>query len=165
MSVIKQRFETPIDLYLAPEIAFVAESEELSKNGELFEHLRQLSEAGSYFDRWDAYNVLSEKAIDEEQELFGDVPYSDYEVKMEHDRLIYAFNTDGEADASFKGREIGVLEESFAGKQDIKLTEKLINVGEIERVEQGKLITAFSDLDSNVKVPVIRNTSVIYCWK
>lgn len=153
MSVIKQRFETPIDLYLAPEIAFVAESEELSKNGELFEHLRQLSEAGSYFDRWDAYNVLSEKAIDEEQELFGDVPYSDYEVKMEHDRLIYAFNTDGEADARFKGREIGVLEESFAGEQDIKLTEKLINVGEIERVEQGKLITAFSDLDSNVKVP------------
>lgn len=153
MSLIKQRFETPIDLYLAPDIIFAAESEQLSKNSELFEHLRQLSETGSYFDRWDAYNVLSEKAIDEEQELFGDIPYSDYEVRMEYDRINYAFSVDSEVDISFKGREIGVLEESFSGEQDVNLKEKLVNVGEIERIEQGKLISAFPDLESNIIIP------------
>ena len=153
MSMIKRKFETPIDMYLAPEIVFALESKKLSKNGELFKHIRQTSKTGSYFDRWDAYNILSEKAMDDEQELFGYIPYSDYEMKIECDHVNYVFSIDAEVDLSFKGREIGVQETHFTGDRNIHLTENLINVGKIEKLGQGKLVTHFSDLKSSIKIP------------
>ena len=60
----------PIDVYFAPSIRFVAESEESYVSNELSKNLDEISDAASYFTKWNAYNELSKKALEQESEEF-----------------------------------------------------------------------------------------------
>ena len=63
----------PIDVIVAPSIKFIPASENASENNDLVAYLDRVSNPQSYFARWEAYNELSKKLIEQESEEFGEV--------------------------------------------------------------------------------------------
>lgn len=132
----------PIDVYFAPSIRFVAESEESYVNNELSKNLDEISDAASYFTKWNAYNELSKKALEQESEEFGKIKYNSVAVKSELNGTAFEFITESEFDTSILGRELsvtsgGVPEDKKANKN------KDIAVGRVTKTSKRKITTYF----------------------
>lgn len=65
-SYLKDRYTVPVDIYIAPEIRFITETEVPHVNNSLAEDLDKISNSASYFARWEAYNELSKKLLEQE---------------------------------------------------------------------------------------------------
>lgn len=99
----------PIDVYFAPSIKFIPVDENSYVNTELSKNLDSISDAASYFKKWDAYNELSKKLLEQECEELGEIAYSSVEIKAELNGTTFKFITDTEIDRSFMGRELAVI--------------------------------------------------------
>lgn len=61
-SYLKDRYTVPVDIYIAPEIKFITETEVPHVNNSLADDLDKVSNPASYFARWEAYNELSKNS-------------------------------------------------------------------------------------------------------
>lgn len=138
----------------APEIRFVPASEH-AYNEELSADLEKISNPESYFSRWEAYNELSRKLLENESDEFGEVSYTSFEFMTEANGISFEFTVDEEPDDSFTGREIGASRKRTADEEpDNKLTvEKQFDAGEIREIEGNKIRTFLEGEDNAGEIP------------
>lgn len=142
-SYLRDRHDLPIDVFVAPEIRFVPASDVLPGNSELAEDIGRISDAATYFDRWEAYNELSKRLLEQENAEFGELPYSSYNPKVDLVGTTYEFIVDEELDGSFKGKELAAGERT-AETDDTGGSKwrRQIPVGTITKIS-GKKITTY----------------------
>ena len=153
-SYLKDRYEVPVDIYLAPEIKFVEETDSLQINDGLAADLDKVSNPASYFARWEAYNELSKKLLEKECEEFGEIKYTEYTEKTDLNGTTYIFDIDEELDETFIGKEVGVREQQSSEKQEegfIKPRDTA--VGTIRKINGKKIVTYKEAQDINETVP------------
>lgn len=148
---LKDRYEVPIDVYVAPEIKFVPENEVSCVNDSLAADLEKISNPASYFARWEAYNELSKKLLEQESEEFGELHYSSYTKKTDLSGTTYEFAVCEELDESFKGKELGASEKT--AEEDNADRTKQTAVGPIKKIS-GKTVTTYIEaMDGLVTIP------------
>lgn len=153
-SYLKERYEVPIDVYVAPEIKFISESETSYVNGGLTADLDRISNPASYFARWEAYNELSKKLLEQESEEFGELHYFSYLTKTDLSGTTYEFIVDEELDESFKGKELGASEkntdeDNTEGNKRAKQTA----VGPIKKISRKKITTYIETMEGLEAIP------------
>lgn len=150
VAYLKDRYEVPIDVFVAPQINFIHQSDVVTVNDALSADLEKISNPASYFARWEAYNELSKKLLDAESEEFGEIPYSSFNFRAELNGVTYEFEVGEELDDSVKGKEIGASEkESIEEQLDKKAKKKRqIGVGQIKKIN-GYKVTTFLESDDN----------------
>lgn len=140
---LHNRDSVPIDVYIAPKIEFIPETDAARVNDGLAADLDRISNPASYFARWEAYHALSKKLQEQEQEEFGTLRYASYTQKSDLSGIIFEFHVEGELDPSFLGRELAASEardgvESGRGEAH---TPRPAGVGAIKKISGGKLTT------------------------
>lgn len=143
INYVRDKYDVPVDVYIAPEIKFVTHENFIRTNDKFAEDLNKINSAASYFEMWGKYDLLNKNMMIAESEEFGDIKYSSYNVKQEVNGTTYTFYVDQELDDSFKGKEIGIVEEdnSLGRKDERKHKQKQINGGQIKRIEKDKIVT------------------------
>jgi len=146
----KDRTYLPIDIYLAPKIEFVRETNNAGNNEEFAQDIDTFSNATSYFSRWEAYNELAKKEIELRSEEFGKIPYSDCKKLTVEGGIKFIFSVKDEIEKSFLGETIGVRNEDAdnAGQP------RDVRVGEIIKIDDNKIETFLKRDDIVVSVPV-----------
>lgn len=150
---LKERYEIPIDVYIAPEIKFVPETEDNYVNETLAEDLDKVSNPASYFARWEAYNELSKKLLKQESEEFGELMYSSYDTKADLTGITFEFTIDEVLDNSFVGKELGVNDNDDSDEEDSKSNPKQIAVGTIKKILDNKVITYLENAEGFDYIP------------
>lgn len=150
---LKERDYQPIDVYFAPEIRFVPVSENAGINSSLAAELDKISNPQSYFARWDAYNELSKKLLNQESEEFGTLRYSSYTMKTDLTGTMFEFFVNEELDDSYKGKELGASEEIEQDEKENAERPKQIAVGSIRRITGTKITTYIEGTDGFDIVP------------
>ena len=150
-TILKERHEVPVDIYLAPKIEFVEDTDSLQANNELSADLDKVSNPATYFARWEAYNELSKKLIDQEISEFGEVTYLHVSEKIDLSGTTYTFTIDQELDDDFLGKDIGVMPkgaEELVGRKP-----RPISAGTIQRINGKTIITYKQSADTFVQIP------------
>ena len=147
-SYLKDRYTVPVDIYIAPEFKFITETEVPHVNNSLAEDLDKISNPASYFARWEAYNELSKKLLEQESKEFGTLRYSSVTFKSDLNGLTFEFETDEELDDSFKGKELGVTLTTSADEYDDPHA-RVVDVGAIKRISR-KTITTYLETTGGV---------------
>ena len=138
---LRSKYDVPIDIFVAPQIRFVSESESMGENSLFMGDLDAISNPSSYFSRWDAYDRLSKKLSDSEAEEFGRQRYRLVSSRREQRGTKYVFATDSELNDEYIGRELGVpVPDSYHG-QGGKATERLMGVGRVVSISGRELTT------------------------
>lgn len=155
VAYLKDKYDLPVDIFVAPEIKFAPISSTTEVNNEMAAYLDKISNPASYFARWEAYDELSKKLLDAESEEFGDIPYKSFDFHAEINGITYEFTVDQELDDSLKGKEVGVSEkEIIEDELDNNAKKKRqISVGQIKRISGTKLITYLEGADSTDLIP------------
>lgn len=150
VSYLKEKYDVPVDIFVAPDIKFVPMSDLAEVNDALSADLEKISNPASYFARWEAYDELSRKLLDVESEEFGEIHYSSFDFRAEPNGVTYEFIVSEELDDSIKGKEIGASEPETVEEQLEKHTKRKcqISVGQIKRID-GKRITTFLEASDN----------------
>ncbi len=163
VAYLKEKNDLPVDIYVAPEINFVSESDVAVINDGLAKDLEKISNPATYFERWEAYDELSKKLLELECKEFGELNYSSFSFRLEINGVLYEFEVDEELDESFIGKELGVPEKKnnskvLSGKDyengaednydRTNKQQKQIGVGQIKNIS-GKKITTFLEADDN----------------
>ncbi|PKO08624.1 MAG: hypothetical protein CVU40_14295 [Chloroflexi bacterium HGW-Chloroflexi-2] len=153
-SFLKDRYEVPVDVYLAPEIKFISGGERSYVNDGLAADLDKISNPASYFARWEAYNELSKKLLEQESEEFGELHYSSYTMKTDLSGITYEFVGDEELDESFIGKELGASEK-VTDKDDAASSKRVkqIAVGPIKRISGRKVTTYIEIMEGLESIP------------
>ena len=152
---LKNGYDVPVDVFVAPEIKFVPESESSYANESLAKDLDRVSNPASYFARWEAYNELSKKLLDQESEEFGELKYISYIPQRDLTGITFEFTLSEDLDESFVGTELG------AGEFDDSVTEtkgrgrkpRQTPVGSIKRISGKKIITYLESADGFDPIP------------
>lgn len=142
-SYLKDRDGMPIDIYLAPTIRFVPESDGVHVNESLAADLDIISNPATYFARWEAYNILSRKLLEKESEEFGVLNYTSVSPSADLNGITFEFTVDEDIDESFKGKELGAsaaIEQKQDGTYDIE-SAKPVAVGSVVRLGNHRVIT------------------------
>lgn len=161
-SYLKDRYEVPVDIYLAPEIKFVEESDSLQVNDSFASDLDKVSNPASYFARWEAYNELSKKLLEKESEEFGEIKYTKFTENMDLNGITYSFEIDEELDESFIGKEVGVQEKQSSEQQDNSyMKPRVTAVGSIRKINGKKIVTYKEAQYINETIP---NTGIILLY-
>ncbi|MGI6365911.1 MAG: DEAD/DEAH box helicase [Bacillota bacterium] len=143
VAYIKDKYDVPVDVYVAPEVKFVAEADVAEVNDKLSADLDRISNPSSYFARWEAYEALSKKLLEAESAEFGELAYSSYTIKSEPTGITFEFKTNEELDDSFKGKELGASEKEDPTDNDSSDNSKRqMGVGQIKKIS-GTTITTF----------------------
>ena len=152
---LKDKFDIPVDIFVAPEINFVPMSDIAEVNDVLSADLERISNPASYFARWEAYDELSKKLLEQESEEFGEFRYTSYEFRVEVTGITYEFNIDQELDGSMIGKEIGASEEETIKEQLEKNVryKKQIGVGRIKKLTENKVTTFLEGEDNTDLIP------------
>lgn len=139
----KEKYDLPVDLFIAPEIKFTALSEHNTVNSELNTELEKISNPASYFSRWEAYEKLTKKLLEVQRDEVGEISYSSYSVTETENGLRYEFKTDDYVDESLKGLNLGVMEKSSSDIQNSenKKKNRQTDVGIIQEISAGSFIT------------------------
>lgn len=140
---LKDRYTPPVDIYFAPEIRFIAETDVPHVNDDLAQNLDKVSNPSSYFARWEAYNELSKKLLEQECEEFGKLHYFAVKEKADLNGMTFEFETDEEPDESFKGKELCVTPTADAD-DDEEHRVRPVAVGEIKNISRNKITTYLS---------------------
>lgn len=150
---LKERDYQPIDIYVAPEIQFVPVSENAGTNNSLAADLDKVSNPQSYFARWEAYNELSKKLLEQESEEFGELFYSSYTMKTDLTGITFEFYVNEELDDSFKGKELGVSETTDPDVKESAKRPRQTAVGSIRRISGNKITTYLEGVDGFDVIP------------
>ncbi len=150
---LKERDYQPIDIYVAPEIQFIPVSENAGINGSLAAELDKVSNPQSYFARWDAYNELSKKLLEQESEEFGELLYSSYTIKTDLTGITFEFYVKEELDDSFKGKELGAAEAIDPDLKEMTRKPRQTTVGSIRRISGNKITTYLEGVDGFDIIP------------
>lgn len=150
---LKERDYQPIDIYVAPEIQFIPVSENAGINGSLAADLDKVSNPQSYFARWEAYNELSKKLLQQESEEFGELLYSSYTMKTDLAGITFEFFVNEELDDSFKGKELGAAEASDPDSKETTRRPRQTAVGSIRRISGNKVTTYLEGVDGFDVIP------------
>lgn len=153
---IRDKYDLPVDVYVAPEVRFVPMSDSSAVNGDLSAELAKISNPASYFARWEAYDRLSQKFLEKESEEFGEIKYSSFAPQVEANGVTYEFMVDQVLDDSLRGKEVGASEkESVKEQLDEKAKpKKQIGVGQIKKILGNKVITHIDGEDHTDQVPM-----------
>lgn len=151
-SYLKDRYTVPVDIYIAPEIKFITETEVPHVNNSLAEDLDKVSNPASYFARWEAYNELSKKLLEQESKEFGKLHYSSFTLKSDLNGITFEFETDEELDDSFKGKELGVTP-TASTNEDEGSTVRPVAVGAIQRISRKTITTYLETTDGFDSIP------------
>ena len=160
VAYIRDKYDVPVDIFVAPEIRFTAISEQTIVNDALSADLEKISNPASYFARWEAYDELSKKMLEAESEEFGELPYTSFRFSSELNGVTYEFYVDEELDDSFKGKEVAASEKETIEEQlDVDAQKKpQIGVGQIKKISKN-VITTFLESDDNTDM--IPNVGVL----
>lgn len=150
-AMLKEGYEMPIDIYVAPKIEFVEDTDSLQVNNDLAADLDMISNPSSYFERWEAYNELSKKLIEQERKEFGETAYVGCSKKVDLAGITYYFDIGQEIDDSFIGKDVGVLPKETADEDGNKT--RPISVGTIRKIKGNKIITFKEDADALMQPP------------
>lgn len=148
---LKERFEVPVDIYVAPQIIFVEDTDSIQVNNDLASDLDKVSNSASYFARWEAYNALSKKLIEQESEEFGEINYSTFSEKVDISGTTYLFEIDQHLDESFVGKDVAVLPKTAVSAEGPK--PRSLPVGTIRKISGNRIITYREDADTFAQVP------------
>jgi len=154
-SFLKERYEVPVDVYIAPEIRFVPIDAAPSVNGSIAADLEKVSNPASYFSRWEAYNELSRKLLDMECDEFGEIQYTSCEPKLDLTGMTYQFEVTEVLDPSCEGKELGA-EEYTVVNTDVRggrVKTKQTPVGKIQKISEKKITTFLETADGTESVP------------
>lgn len=151
-SYLKDRYTVPVDIYIAPEIKFIPETEVPHVNNSLAEDLDKVSNPASYFARWEAYNELSKKLLEQESKEFGKLHYSSFTLKSDLNGTQFEFVTDEELDDSFKGRELGATPTANTNGEE-ESHARPVSVGSIKRISRNTLTTYLETTDGFDSIP------------
>lgn len=141
-------YDVPIDVFVAPEIKFIRESESSGVNDDLAKHLDEVSNPATYFARWNAYNELSKRLLEKESEEFGELKYLSYTAQHDFAGNTFEFVLDKELDSSCIGTELAVGETN-----DSIDKVRQIPVGTIKKIDKEKVITYLENADSFDPIP------------
>lgn len=149
---LKDKYDVPVDIFVAPKIRFIAMFDMVEVNDALSADLEKISNPASYFARWEAYDELGKKLLEAESEEFGELSYTDFQFRAETNGITYEFVGDQELDDSFKGKEIGASDKETVEEQLEKKPKhkKQIGVGHIKQIN-GNRITTFLEGDDNTE--------------
>lgn len=156
VAYLKDKYDIPVDIFVAPEIKFIPMSDVAEVNDALSADLEKISNPASYFARWEAYDELSKKLLEKESEEFGEFRYTSYDFRVEVNGVTYEFNIDQELDDSLIGKEIGASEEETVEEQLEKTTrpKKQIGVGKIKKLTGNKVTTFLEGEDNTDLIPL-----------
>lgn len=156
VAYLKDKYDIPVDIFVAPEIKFIPISDVAEVNDALSADLEKISNPASYFARWEAYDELSKKLLEKESEEFGEFRYTSYDFRVEVNGVTYEFNIDQELDDSMIGKEIGASEEETVEEQLEKKPrhKKQIGVGKIKKLTERKVTTFLEGEDNTDLIPV-----------
>ena len=150
IAYLKDKYDIPVDIFVAPEIKFVPMSDFTEVNDALSADLEKISNPASYFARWEAYDALSKKLLDAESEEFGELPYTSFSFRSEVNGVTYEFEISEELDDSFIGKEIGASEKETVKEQldNSARPKRQVGVGQIKKISENR-ITTFLEADDN----------------
>lgn len=150
VAYLKERYDLPVDVFVAPQINFIPQSEVAGVNDALYADLEKISHPASYFARWEAYDELSKKLLEAESEEFGEIPYTLFSFRAEMNGVTYEFEVGEELDDSVKGKEVGASEKETIEEQLNKNTKRKrqTGVGQIKKIS-GYKVTTFLEADDN----------------
>ena len=150
VAYLKDKYDLPVDIFVAPDIKFVPMSDMAEVNEALSKDLEKISNPASYFARWEAYDELSKKLLDAESEEFGEIDYSEFRTTVETNGISCEFMISQDLDESLKGKEIGASEKE-AGEE--AKTKKQIGVGQIKKISGNKITTFLEGEDNTDQIP------------
>lgn len=150
---LRDRDYLPIDIYLAPSIKFVPVSESAGTNETLAAELDKVSNPQTYFARWEAYNELSRKLLEQESQEFGEITYASYTTKMDLSGVAFEFEVKEELDDSYIGKELAVQETTDPYETDFKKKAKQIAVGAVRRISGGRVLTYLENAEGLDAIP------------
>ena len=155
IAYLKDKYDVPVDIFVAPKINFIPRSDITTINDELSADLEKISNPASYFARWEAYDELSKKLLDAESEEFGEIPYTSFSFSAELTGITYTFIVEEDLDDSIKGKEIGASEkESIEEQLEKKVRRKRqIGVGQIKKISGHVLTTFLEAVDNTDFIP------------
>ena len=155
VNYLKEKYDVPVDIFVAPDIKFVTISDLAEVNDALSADLEKISNPASYFARWEAYDELSRKLLDVESEEFGEINYSSFDFRVEPNGVTYEFIVSEELDDSIKGKEIGASELETVEEQLEKHTrhKRQIGVGQIKRIDGKRIMTFLEASDNTDLIP------------
>ncbi len=155
IAYLKDKYDVPVDIFVAPEIKFVPISDLVEVNDALSADLEKISNPASYFARWEAYDELSKKLLDAESEEFGELLYSSFSFRSEANGVYYEFVLGEELDDSFKGKEIGASEKETIEEQlEIETKRKRqVGVGQIKKIIGNRIVTFLEAEDNTDRIP------------
>ena len=156
VAYLKDKYDIPVDIFVAPEINFIPMSDVAEVNDALSADLERISNPASYFARWEAYDELSKKLLEKESEEFGEFGYTSYDFRVEVNGVTYEFSIDQELDDSMIGKEIGASEEETVKEQLEKNArhKKQVGVGKIKKITGNKVTTFLEGEDNTDLIPV-----------
>ena len=156
VAYLKERYDFPVDIFVAPEIKFVPFSDLAEMNDALSSDLEKISNSASYFARWEAYDELSRKLLDVESKEFGEIHYSSFDFRVESCGVSYEFSVNQELDDTLKGKEIGASDPETVEEQLDNRTRqnRQVCVGQIKKVSGNKLTTFLEAADNTDMIPV-----------
>jgi hypothetical protein len=149
----RDRSNLPIDVYLAPKIEFVRETDNAKIDGTFAHDLDKISNAATYFSRWEAYNDLAKKEIDARKEEFGKVEYTRYTSETIENGIRFIFDI---KDMGEKSYSVELMGESLAvqgAKTDKRGQAQDVWVGKIISISNDKIKTELEREDAIVSIP------------
>ena len=145
--LLKDKYDLPVDIFLAPEINFVAQSDQTFINDALAEDIERISNPASYFSRWEAYDELGKKLLEKESEEFGEINYSLIGFRAGSKGITYDFSIkNNKLDDSLVGKELGASEINTKNK-------KQFPVGQVKKISDNKITTFYETNDSVEDIP------------
>lgn len=151
---LKEKYDVPVDIFVAPEINFVKQSDMPFVNDVLSADIDKISNSASYFARWEAYDALSKKLLIAESEEFGQFRYSSYTFRTEINGVTYEFESEEELDDSLIGKELGASEtEPTVEDLNDRRRKKQHAVGQVKKVTGNRITTFYETNDSSNEIP------------
>lgn len=151
---LKDKYDVPVDIFVAPEINFVEQSDMPFVNEALAADIDKISNPASYFARWEAYDALSKKLLIAESEEFGEIKYNSYTFRTEVNGVTFEFEAEEELDDSLRGKELGASEgESATEEQNDHKRKKQYAVGQVKKITGNKITTFYETNDSVDEIP------------
>lgn len=155
ISYAKEKYDIPVDIFVAPEIKFFVETDQRNMNSSFSADLEKISNPATYFARWEAYDQLSRKLIEQESESFGEIPYTSYAFDTDANGVTYEFTVAEELDDSYIGRELGAAEATSQTERESNniLRKRQTAVGVVKRTTPNKIITYLTSSDGMNDLP------------
>lgn len=147
-----------VDIAIAPSIEFISQLDASTIDNEFSHDISKLSASASYMERWDAYNELTKKELEEDKEEFGALEYTSREISYNYSGTQYTFTISDSHNDQLDKSDIGKpllitkIKATFGENPQIGLP-KGIPVGSIQKISGNKVITLLETEESELPIP------------